>query len=87
VITIFFVVLLVFGLESLYRFMRSNRGGRSIARVSAANHRVTVSSTAVVAILALVVAFVVLGLSGTLYMAMLLLAIEGLYQFLCRVSR
>jgi hypothetical protein len=32
-------------------------------------------------------AFRVLGLSGTLYVAMLLLAIEGVYQFLRRISR
>jgi hypothetical protein len=87
VITILFVVLLVIGLESVYRFVRSSRGGRPIARVGTENYRVTVSATALVAGLVLLVAFVVLGLSGTLYVAVLLLAVEGLYQLLRRITR
>jgi hypothetical protein len=87
VITFLFVVLLVIGLESLYGFVRSSRGGRPIARVGMANYRVTVSATALVAVLVLLVAFVCVGLSGTLYVAMLLLAVEGLYQVLRRITR
>jgi hypothetical protein len=84
---ILFVVLLVFGLESLYGFVRSRRGGRPIARVGTANYRLTISATALVAGLVLLVAFAVLGLSGTLYIAMLLLVIGGLYELLRRISR
>jgi hypothetical protein len=84
---ILLVVLLVIGLESLYGFVRSRRGGRPIARVGTTNYRVTVSLTALAAGLGLLLAFAVLGLNGTLYLAMLLLAVGGLYEVLRRITR
>jgi hypothetical protein len=79
VISILYVALLVLVLERVYRFLRSRE--RSLGRPGTLNYRA--SAKLVLGLLAVVVAFAWLGFA-VVYLAVIVLVLEAVYQYLRR---